>query len=292
MKTIALSGDDGDWFKKVLQQIKDGCEKHPCSVGGAEILIGAALIGVGIKTDAIQMGAQVVGVTGSHFNIHSLIGAGSGGLAGSATAIIGSIGVAGSGGAIAIPAALLGTMGAAVGAVSGYTAGDVLHKFLTHFPGILDFVAAGSLLAVGTLLIIDGCRRILGSKAFHQAWSHFKDSVLYLAELSVKVVCQTVEELSGFLRSLTVGDGISAAVGATAGAAIGSTVATSTITVLGSHALGGLALSLGIVSAPLWPVIACGAGGAALGYGVWKYFKSGPDNGSMPLLLNGPTIDI
>ena len=52
-----------------------------------------------------------------------------------------------------------------------------------------------------------------------------------------------------------------------------------TVTLLGSHALGGIVLTLGIVSAPLWPVLAGVVGGAGFGYVAYmgtKYFGKPP----------------
>src|SRR5580658_7659222 len=72
------------------------------------------------------------------------------------------------GGALGIPAALLGVAGAAVGAFAGYSVGDVIHNLLAHVPSFLSFISVGSLLVVGTALIIDGCRRILGSETFQK----------------------------------------------------------------------------------------------------------------------------
>ena len=50
-------------------------------------------------------------------------------------------------------------------------------------------------------------------------------------------------------------------------------MAASSVSVLGSSTLGGVAISLGIVSAPVWPIIAGVAGGAGLGYTAYKAFK-------------------
>ena len=269
MKAIALSVEEKSGFQKILKSVGDFCEKHPCLVGSAEIVAGAGLIGLAIKFGAVEMGTHLVGLDGGSFNVESLVGAGGGGVAGSAASILGNLGIATGGGAIGIPAALLGVAAAGVGVVAGYSAGDVVHNLLNHVPTFLNYIKVGSLLVVGTALIIDGCRRILGSEAFKKAWSSFQNGILHLADAASRVVCKSKKELSNYLSSSQAG-GASAVAGATAGAAIGTSVAASTVTVLGSHALGGLALSLGLVSAPLWPVIACGVGGAALGVGIWK----------------------
>ena len=64
------------------------------------------------------------------------------------------------------------------------------------------------------------------------------------------------------------------------GTAIGSGIPIGSVTVLGSQGLGAVALSLGLVSAPVWPLIAGGAAGLALGVAVWKgiqHFRNQPD---------------
>jgi hypothetical protein len=273
MKEIPLSGGENDGFKKMLNYVKDFCKKHPCSLGGAEIVAGAGLIAIGIKTGVIAMGTQVVGVSSSRFNVESLVGAGAGSLGGTAAAIVGNIGIAALGGGVCVPAALLGAVGAGVGMVSGYSTGDLLHKFLNPVllnpaSNILKFIGSGSLLLVGTALIVDGCRRIIGSKTFQKSWSYLKDGVLHLAKTAQKAVCNSADQLVSFLNGdIIVSAPLTVAYGAT-GAAIGTSVAASSVTVLGSHAIGGLALSLGLVSAPLWPVIALGVTGAAVGLGI------------------------
>ena len=272
MKAIALSGEEQIGFQKILKSVEFFCKQNPCVVGGAEIVTGAGLIALGIKLGVIDMGSHLVGLDSHQFNAESLIGGGVGGLAGSAAIILGSVGVAASGGAVGIPAGILGIAGSAIGMFTGYSIGDVIHNLTAQVPSFLSFLGLSSLLMVGTALIIDGCRRILGSETLQKAWSFFKNGVLYLVDVSAKVVCYSAKELSEYFSTSTAG-GMSAVAGAATGAAIGTSVATSTVTVLGSHALGGLALSLGLVSAPLWPVLACGAGGAALGVGIWKFFS-------------------
>jgi len=70
-----------------------------------------------------------------------------------------------------------------------------------------------------------------------------------------------------------VGAGATVAAGA-GGAAAGAAYAASTVTVLGSSTLGGIGLPLGLVSAPVWPVVAGGVGAAGLGYVGWKVLRS------------------
>jgi hypothetical protein len=99
----------------------------------------------------------------------------------------------------------------------------------------------------------------------------------------------TVDQIVGWARKaadatstmldqpVAIGDvvGVGATVAAGAGgAAAGAAYAAGTVTVLGSSTLGGIGLSLGLVSAPVWPVIAGGLGAAGLGYLGWKVLRS------------------
>ena len=202
MKAIALSGEEKAGFQKVLKSVEIFCKKNPCVVGGAEILTGAGLIALAVKLGAIDMGTHLVGLGGNQFNVESLVGAGAGGITGSAASIVGGVGIAAGGGAIGIPAALLGVAGTAIGVCTGYSVGDIAHNLLAHVPSYLSFIGVGSLLVVGLALIIDGCRRILGSETFQKAWSSFKDGVIYLADVVAKIVCKTANEISEFLSAL------------------------------------------------------------------------------------------
>ncbi|MEI6078193.1 MAG: hypothetical protein WCS94_21615 [Verrucomicrobiota bacterium] len=203
MKAIALSGEEKAGFQKVLKSVEVFCKRNPCVVGGAEIVTGAGLIALAVKLGAVDMGTHLVGFGGGQFNVESLVGAGAGGsITGSAALILGGIGIAGGGGAIGISAALLGVAGTAIGAFTGYSVGDVAHNLLAHVPSYLSFIGVGSLLVVGVALIIDGCRRILGSETFQKAWSSFKDGIIYLADVTAKIVCKTANEISEFLFAL------------------------------------------------------------------------------------------
>lgn len=67
-----------------------------------------------------------------------------------------------------------------------------------------------------------------------------------------------------------MGSGGSSASGAGIGAAVGRSAAAASVTVLGPQRLGGIALSLGLVSAAAWPVAVGVIAGGAAGYGLWK----------------------
>ena len=204
MKAIALSGEEKAGFQKALKSVEIFCKRNPCVVGGAEIVTGAGLIALAVKLGAVDMGRHLVGLDVNQFNVESLVGVGAGSITGSAASILGGVGIAAGGGAIGIPAALLGVAGSAVGAFTGYSVGDVIHNLLAHVPSFLSFISVGSLLVVGTALIIDGCRRILGSETFQKAWSSFKDGILYLADVTVKIVCKSANEISEFLSALAM----------------------------------------------------------------------------------------
>lgn len=283
MQEKHLSEHEKTSFEKALGYIHGFCQDHPCTVGGLEIAAGTALIAIGVKTGSIAMGNEVLGVDMGQFNLASLAGGAGGALLGTAAGVLGAVGIAAGGAAIGIPAAALAAVGGVVGGIAGYAGGDILHKFLNPGFDVIQMFGAGSLLALGTALIIDGCKRILGSETFGQILSAFRDGVLYLVEITKQVVARTMDEAANFWRNLTsaptsvqdtAGSAVSSVAVAAGGAAVGSAVAAATVTVLGSHALGGAALALGLVSAPVWPVVAGVAGGAAVGYAAWKGVKT------------------
>jgi len=63
----------------------------------------------------------------------------------------------------------------------------------------------------------------------------------------------------------------STAAGIGLGSYIGGTL--STVTILGSHALGGLAVGLGLASTPVLPLVIGATGGAVIGYASYKLIK-------------------
>jgi hypothetical protein len=152
-------------------------------------------------------------------------------------------------------------------------------------------------LNVGIALIIDGARRVVTDKRILKMASKFKDGVIQLAPLSTEIVARTTEELQVIIDELAKSPakaGLTAGTAA-AGAAIGGTLAASTVTVLGSQGLGAVALSLGLVSAPVWPVIAGGAAGLALGIAAWKgikRYRTKQVEGAAPLLSASGKVDL
>jgi hypothetical protein len=279
MKEIQMSEIERTKFGLALDYVGEWCAKHQWAVGVGEMAAGTALVVAGIKLGHIHPGTWL-GTKVGGFNGGALAGGAAGGTAGAiAGGVLGGIGVATGGGAIGIPAWLLASGGAAAFGASGYAIGDAVHKFLNPGIDIGQVFAGGSLLIIGVALIIDGARRFINDEAVRRLFSNVKDGVVYLAGLTADVVADSWEAIKRCVIPGSPVDGMGAAVSSVAvggtGAAIGGSLGVGTVTVLGSHALGGIALSLGLVSAPLWPVIACGAGGAALGYGAWKLIWRG-----------------
>lgn len=253
--------------------------------------VGAGLVAWGVNNGLIEMGTQLVATEIGGSNVESIIGATAGSAIGAISgSIIGSIGVAGMGGAIGVPAAIIIGGAAAVLAMAGYTVGDIAHNLYEQSVGIPSLVSNGSLLVVGVAMIIDGARRCINDNKVLAALSKFKENVVYLTDLTVSIVARTMVELKGFIEELKKlpQDNIEAAantsgtlIGAGLGVAAGSVAATSSVTLLGSHALGGVAVSLGLISAPVWPMLAGLAGCAGLGYATSKALKYWLDKSNM-----------
>ena len=122
--------------------------------------------------------------------------------------------------------------------------------------------------------------------------SRLQDGVIKLAKPTGKVIAKTFEDLQEMIEKLEKNSdvngatiGITSGVTTAIGAVIGGHIAAGSVTALGSHALGGVALSLGLVLAPVWPIIAGGAAGLAVGLAGWKAVthyrnKSGGDGKS------------
>jgi hypothetical protein len=280
LKKIELCDQDQASFVKALNYAKEWCSTHQWEVGAAEMALGAAAIAWSLQNGTAEMGRDLVASAFADDMLGakagSAVGAGIGVIG---SAVLGSVGVTALGGAIGVPAILLMGGGALLLGSFGYTVGDLTQRFLNLQPGAGDFVGGASAFAVGLALLVDGARRVVKDQDVLELASAFKDGAIYLADLSVKVVATTLEELQSFMQSLATlpKDAVDATgsiavstTAAAAGTAIGSTLAAGSVTVLGSSTLGTAALSLGLVSAPLWPVIAGGAAGLAIGYGAWK----------------------
>lgn len=130
--------------------------------------------------------------------------------------------------------------------------------------------------------MVDGFHRVASDPDTTEIRASFRNGIVQLGSLSAPVVATSLYELQELWAELrtppnSIGDAVGSittpALAAAGAATMGASVAASSVTVLGSHALGGLALSLGLVSAPVWPVVVAGGAGAALGYVGWKLVK-------------------
>lgn len=277
MFEIPMNEPDKRGFQKALDYSKTWCAEHQWAVGVGEMALGAAVIAWGLQSGHIHMGTDVVATQLSDGGIiGGATGAGLGGIGGS---ILGSIGVAGAF-TFGIPALALAGGGALILGAAGYGVGDLVQKFLTPPGGFGDFFFGASILGIGIALLIHGARRVVKDANLLKLASKIKDGVIYVAKLTVKVVAKTLEELHSLFNDLLKGGfvkevahGTTVGVATVVGTGVGGSLAAGSVTVLGSHALGGAALSLGLVSAPLWPVIAGGAAGLAVGLAAWKGVK-------------------
>jgi hypothetical protein len=273
---IVIRREDERAIARAVRYARRWCTEHQWQLGVAEMALGASVLAYAVHTGSIEVGRQVVGSVLSPFNIESLVGAATGSTAGAvAGALIGSIGVVPFGG-IAIPALALAAGGAFLFGAAGYSVGDVVHNFLA--PSFSDLLRGASLLTVGLALIVDGARRVIHDKRVLAAASAISDRILHLGRVSTDVVARNRNEWLAFLDCHRRAVRKASAVGATAVltggmAGLGGLASAGSVTVLGSHALGGAALSLGLVSAPLWPVIAGGAVSLGLSYALWSKLR-------------------
>jgi hypothetical protein len=280
---FTLSEEESNDFSKALELIKGRCNDNQLSIGLLEMAVGSGLVAWGVHNGVIEMGSQLVATQIGGANVESIVvtlgGTGIGVVAGS---ILGSIGIVGMGGAIGIPAALVIGGSSAVLGMAGYTAGDIAHNISASTIDFNALTANGSVLLIGVALIIDGARRVIKDEAVLSTLSVFKEKVIYLNDISVEIVAKTKDDLMGFVKELrklpedkvdASISALSATIPAIGGVLVGVPYAAGTVTVLGSSTLGGVALSLGLVSATLWPVIAGVVGGAGLGYAAYKAIK-------------------
>jgi hypothetical protein len=284
MNEIVLYEPEKRGYEKAFGYCKKFCSEHQAEIGVIEIAMGAGIIYWGLQNGLIEMGKDVVGSKWAE------IGGGAGAVIGGAggpliaATLLHSIfvgGVAGVAGVTSIAAlpviALIGGGSAILGAF-GYTAGGIAGNIHDLFaPSFGDYVEGASIVAVGLALMIDGARRIVTDKRVLELSSKFKDGIIQLAPQATEIVAKTLDELKAFIKELDAKEaalGTTTASVATAGGVIaGGSIAAGTVTVAGSHALGTAAIALGLVSAPVWPVIAGGAAGLAIGLAAWKGVK-------------------
>lgn len=284
MTTIALNQHEQSSLRKIQHALKTWCSANPVPLGVVQVAVGAALVALGVKTGAIEMGSALLATHTPIVNIGSIVGAaGAGAGGGWAGAILGGIGVAAGGTAIGIPAALVAGGAACVFGLAGYAVGDIAHNILAPETGVLPLVLPGSLLTLGAYLIVRGSTNVLSgtgvASTFRSGMSQARDSLLMLRPLSAETLAATKAELAGFAAEWSTPSqsrpemiaASAAVIGCSAGGIVaGSAMATASVSVMGSSFLGSLAVSAGLVSAPLWPVVAGAAVAGGLGFTAMK----------------------
>lgn len=282
MEEIALTEEGKRGFQKAFSYARDWASQHRWQAGVAEMALGAGLIAAGVESGAIEMGTQLLASVFDRDTTEGVIGAAAGGGVGVIPGLVlKSIGVAALGTAVSVPALALMGGGALILGLAGYGTGRLIGDYLQPVPDIADLIGPGALLMVGVALLVDGARRVMPDGSLDNLAARFKDGVLTLRRVAADFVISTKEALvtyleesiGSFVRGLATNP---AALGATTaavagGIGVGSSVATASVTVLGSKTLGGAALALGLVSAPVWPAVAGGALALGAAYGIWRY---------------------
>lgn len=232
------------------------------------------------------MGVDVVLTAFAKGTTAKLFGAGAGAAIGLLPGfLLGNIGVVAMGAAVGVPALALMGGGALILGLAGYGAADLVQNFLQPIPTFMDMASSASLVLLGLALLVDGARRMVKDPDVTSLMATFKNNVLALHRLTPVRIIDSLSGLTSyfesevlpFLRELATNPKAAAATTALAalGIAGGQALAVSSVTLLGSSSLGALGLSMGLVSAPLWPVVA-GAGLTVVGaYGVWRYLRRG-----------------
>jgi hypothetical protein len=272
-----FSSHELERLKELKQHAADWCNKHQWQIGVAEMALGAAQLAAGWQNGALQMGVDFV--------VHKLnpgwaseIAGGASGLVGLATYFVGNVGIAALGGAFCLPALAIAGGAALVLGLAGYGAAKLVQDFLHQAPSLGEFANAAGLVAVGAWLLVDGARRL---PLIREGVAQAKDAGLHLARVAGAFVVDSSsafatlikEEVTPFLQGLAKDPATGAALLGAAGlGTAGAIIAPSLVTVMGSSTLGSAALAVGLVSAPVWPIVAGVGAGLAAGYGLWKFF--------------------
>jgi hypothetical protein len=248
-------------------------------------------VAFGVKSGAIQLGVDLVASAFDPGTTSGILG----GIAGAASgagigAFLGNCGLVGgfaAAGAISLPAVTLMAGGAFLLGLAGYGGGRLAHDFLAQAPGLAELIGPASLLVVGVSLMVDGARRIARDVDLSNVAATFKSGALYLATVTAPRLLDSLDSLTrylandigAFLADMAKSKAkVSVTAAATAGGvAAGSAWAAGTVTLFGSKALGGLALSLGLIAAPVWPLVAGGGLALAGAYAVWRFGRKGKD---------------
>lgn len=275
---IVLSNADKSAYQEALEYCTRWCSKHQAEIGVAEMALGAGMLSWGVMNGPLNIGKDLFASSLADLGAATGFGAGlTGGSLVALTLLKGIFvgGVVGVQGVTNIPAlALIGGATAILGAF-GYVGGDLVQRVIDPPMGYGELLANGSVLVVGAALMIDGARRIIGDQRVLELASSFKDGVIHLSSQATTILARSKSEFDKLVTEFdeSTSAKLHALAGGAAGAAAGVLLAGTTVTVLGSQALGAAALSLGLVSAPVWPVVAGAAAGLALGVAAWKGVK-------------------
>lgn len=289
MSEIVLRAVDRSALERALDRCKQWAAQHQAEVGVAEIALGAAIVSWGVINGQIVLGQDLAGSQLADISGLTGLGVGAVGSAALAMTLLKGVFVGGVGmvaGVTCVPALVIIGGGAAILGSFGYVLGDKVDALLNAPNGFGDLLLDGAAVSVGVALIIDGARRVVNDERVLASASRFREGVISLAPQASEAVAATWEDLQDLVKQVAESPSAYATGGATAlaGAAIGSSIAAGSVTVLGSSGLGAAALSLGLVSAPVWPIIAGGAAGLTLGLAAWKgiqHFRD-RDNSSEP----------
>lgn len=277
MKSIELTEQEKMGFAKAFDYCKKWGVEHQAEVGFAEMVAGAGMITWGLYSGQIHYGADIL--VNRLSDLGGVIAAGTGGvmlpvIAGTLlkSVFIGGVaGVAGVTSVASIPLAALAIGGSLVAGAFGYS---LTNLGLRGFePTFADYAIDASITSVGIALLLDGARRIVKDKRILAMASRFRDGVIELMPGATETIINSWEEVICALRDNPRAKIIAGATTVT-GTLIASSLAAGSVTVLGSHGLGAAALSLGLISAPVWPLFVGGAVGLALAYPAWKAFES------------------
>lgn len=263
MHETFLNDADKRAYRKALGFSKCWCSENQVLIGVGEMALGAAMITWGLHTGSVQFGTDVVSNGGL---LGGAAGIGFGTIAGN---IIGAIGIVPLGG-IAIPAIAMVAGGAAIFGAFGYAAGDIAARFSAHVGGLGELLLGASALSVGLALLLDGARRVAKDANIRKMVSMFKDGVIYLTKKTLEGIACTWKGVQMQLKYLGYSGALTGSTSVVIGMVAGAGLSASSVTVLGSHFLGTLAITAGFISAPLWPVFAGGAAALA----VWKLARS------------------